>query len=150
VKELFLSYGKLIANLWTGTRTKDSMNRLICYSAQAIIIVLFNHGTAVLLEAVRAREVNNQAWIIDETSIYAKIAFSLLSSLSQQHRQLGNDEQHMCYGFLSFSLHFPQLFALYMPQRQAVPQTYDKALKKRRKKEKCTLLAVIIQQQQDK
>lgn len=36
------------------------------------------HTAALLSLCVRAREVNNQAWIIDETTIYTKIAFSSL------------------------------------------------------------------------
>jgi hypothetical protein len=77
VERLFRSYWKLIANLWTGTRTKDSLNWLTCYNAQATTIVLVNNRTLVLGESRRAREVNNQAWIIDEAHICAKIAFSL-------------------------------------------------------------------------
>jgi len=60
---------------------KDSLNKLTCYNAQATTVVLVTRRTAVLLKAERKREVNNQAWIIYETSVYAKIAFSLFSSL---------------------------------------------------------------------
>jgi len=65
------------------------VNRLTCYDAQTTTIVLVNDRTVILWETVRAREVNNQAWIIDETSIYSKITFfSFLFSFSTDKQTL--------------------------------------------------------------
>jgi len=69
---------------------------------QKTTIVIVNEWTAVLRKSVRIREVNNQAWIIDETRIYAKIAFFLLSpSLS-----LCASVFFLCSLSLSLSPHF--------------------------------------------
>lgn len=61
-------------------RIKDSMERLTGHNASAEKRETSQPpNSSAVRECVRAREVNNQAWIIDETSIHTKIAFFLFS-----------------------------------------------------------------------
>ena len=85
----------------------------------------------------QAREVNNQAWIIDEAHIYAKIAFLSLSLFFSSLLVDSIDTPAMtsCTCATDFShspLLFSRLFALHTQQRHAVSQTCYEVTRRRR------------------